>query len=150
MTFSATQKEISELCDKNSEIIVKNIWMSVPGVMKFGCASSIFLPQKITDTINDWRFKVLLDGKFIGCSKWEFLTCEKSNKFYRYGGDNINEKQLKYFDNDSDKKKIQFLAYKFQETPEKKPETQMDIILKELKEMKNDIELLNQKVDDCI
>jgi hypothetical protein len=44
------------------------------------------------------------------------------------------------------------LAYKFQETPEKKPEpeTQMDIILKELKEMKKNIELLNQKVDDCI
>jgi hypothetical protein len=144
------QKGISELCDNHSEDIVKNIWMSVPDVIKFGCVTSTFLPQKITDTIHDWRFKVLLDGKFIGCSKWKFLTCEKSDKFYCYGGDNIDEKQLKYFDNHSDKKKIQFLAYKFQETPEKKPETQMDIILKELKEMKKNIELLNQKVDDCI
>jgi hypothetical protein len=146
--FTTIEKQIVEIYEKYCETFFKNTWSSEIYSIKCVCIKTCLLPKKITDTIHDWKFKVLLDGKALNVgTTWDGLLY--SNKFYRSNNESRSN-ELRFFVEDSTLKKIQFIAYKFQETPEKKPETQMDIILKELKEMKKDIELLNQKVDDCI
>ena len=61
MSYSV-EKEISILCEEYSTAFIKSIWMSDIIIVKDGIVVKARLPKKITETIDDWKFKVMKNG----------------------------------------------------------------------------------------